>query len=679
MARDVHESGLIEAASDGLAPFPIRPDHMRYRPEIDGLRTIAVIPVILSHAGIALFSGGFVGVDIFFVISGYLITTILFNEIDAGTFDIVNFYERRARRILPALFLVMLLSLPFAWFWLLPQDLASFAKSVMAVSVYGSNFLFWKESGYFATAAQLKPLLHTWSLAVEEQFYIFFPILLVLLSKFGKRWDILIILAGAVASLVLSQWGVVHNPDATYFLLPTRAWELAIGSLVAFYWGANGGNSLPAWANHILSLIGIALILFAILAFSETTPFPGFYALLPTVGAALLIVCAMPNTLVGKLLGTRIFVGVGLISYSAYLWHQPLFAFARHGFGISSNKPIFIALSILTMFLSYLSWRFVELPFRDRSKVSKKQIFSFSIAGSAFFLGVGALAYGTDGFVNRMNADQKKFADFFEDSSPRRAYEAREGVERAYRFDCNFKDIAKERAGAPTNVPLAKISTDCFTRDAQFRKSVFIWGDSHAQHLIYGIRKNLPKDWQVMQVASSGCKARLGAIEDRSDYCEYSNWFALKSIAAAHPDVVVIGQQNKHDIGAMKKLTAGLRRIGIEIVIFTGPSPHWTSALPAIVVYRLWGNPAPRSNVGLDRDVLKDDAKLLQNAASEPDVKYLSIIEYFCNEDGCLTYLGKDRMRGIASYDYGHLSLIASDAFARDRIVPMILKEQPAK
>ena len=208
---------------------------MKYRPEIDGLRALAVVPVILFHAGFEYFRGGFVGVDVFFVISGYLITTIIVSEQEAGTFSLLNFYERRARRILPALFLVMLVSTIAAYFWLAAPDLKDFSRSLMAVSVYLSNFLFLQETGYWDTEGELKPLLHTWSLAVEEQYYLLFPPFLMLMWRYRKRWMFGSILVIGVISLLASQWGSHRFPSANFFLLPTRAWELAIGAGIAFY------------------------------------------------------------------------------------------------------------------------------------------------------------------------------------------------------------------------------------------------------------------------------------------------------------------------------------------------------------------------------------------------------------------------------------------------------------
>lgn len=257
---------------------------MKYRPEVDGLRAVAVIPVILFHAGFEHFNGGFIGVDIFFVISGYLITTIILSEHDRGKFSLVNFYERRARRILPPLFVVMLFCLPFAWMWLLPSDMRDFSRSLVSVSTYSSNILFWRETGYWGAANELKPLLHTWSLAVEEQYYLFFPLFLILMWRFRKNW-MLTFTTLALISLIISQWGAYHRPSANFFLLPSRVWEIAIGVGIAYYLLYNKQKTrafLPhKLVDEILGLVGLLMIGYATFTFDETTPFPSLYTLIP--------------------------------------------------------------------------------------------------------------------------------------------------------------------------------------------------------------------------------------------------------------------------------------------------------------------------------------------------------------------------------------------------------------
>lgn len=364
---------------------------MKYRREIDGLRALAVIPVMLFHAGFKTFSGGFVGVDVFFVISGYLITSIIVNDLEKGAFSLVNFYERRARRILPALFLVVAVCVPFAWIFLSRQDLSAFSRSVASVSVYLSNFFFWRDGGYFNTASELKPLLHTWSLAVEEQYYLLFPLFLILAWRFFRRWIVELLATIGLASLLVAQWAAYHKPKADFFLLPTRAWELAIGAVIALYLAGDRKAAVPPKAGQALSFVGLLLILVSVFALNSDTPFPSVYALLPTVGAALIILVGTADTWAGSLLGGRIPVGIGLISYSAYLWHQPMLAFARHM--VSEPSALLrIILCLIAFLLAFLSWRLVERPFRERKRFSRAAIFRFSAIGSAVLLSIGLVS-----------------------------------------------------------------------------------------------------------------------------------------------------------------------------------------------------------------------------------------------------------------------------------------------
>jgi peptidoglycan/LPS O-acetylase OafA/YrhL len=360
---------------------------MEYRREIDGLRAIAVLPVIFYHAGFSWFSGGYVGVDIFFVISGYLITSILLKDLAEGKFSIVKFYERRARRILPVLALVMLCSIPFAWLWLLPSQFQNFSQAVMATSLFASNILFWRGSDYFAPAAEENPLIHTWSLAVEEQFYILFPIFLLLLWRFGRNITFYAVIFVSIISLALSEYGWRNYPTANFYLIITRAWELGAGAICAY-----SVFNKPVKSNSFLAFSGLLLIIYAIFYYDQATPFPSLYALAPVVGTALIIVFAGKGSAVAKLLSLKILVGIGLISYSAYLWHQPVFAFARiKSFG-GIAPGIMLVLSFATLFLAYLSWRYVETPFRlGRISFfsSRRNVFASSAVGLAALLCFG--------------------------------------------------------------------------------------------------------------------------------------------------------------------------------------------------------------------------------------------------------------------------------------------------
>ncbi len=378
---------------------------MRYRREVDGLRAIAVVPVMLFHAGFAWCGGGFVGVDVFFVISGYLITGIILEDLNSGTFSLAKFYERRARRILPALFVVMLVCLPVAWLLMLPDDLENFGQSLFATALFSNNVLLWMTSGYFSLASEFKPLVHTWSLGVEEQYYMLFPLMLGLLWRLPTRAFVGILGVGAALSLGLAQWGSVNAPMASFFLLGARFWELLLGALisVAFFYGKSSTGAIIA--NPVMrSLLGVAgflMIGVAVFLFDRFTPFPSVYTLLPTVGAALLIVFATPETFMGKFLGLSPLVAIGLISYSAYLWHQPLLAFSRLS-SLSEPPAGQLLVAIVAAFgLAWLSWRYVERPFRDRGLLSRRVVVASMAVVGASLASAGVLINQKSGFVHQ--------------------------------------------------------------------------------------------------------------------------------------------------------------------------------------------------------------------------------------------------------------------------------------
>lgn len=300
---------------------------MKYRREIDGLRALAVLPVILGHAGVEIFSGGFVGVDIFFVISGYLITTIILDELEKDDFTMVRFYERRARRILPALFVVMLATTIAGHFLLMPDEYKNLGQSLVATSLFSNNILLGITSGYWDLSSEFKPLLHTWSLGVEEQYYILAPILLMLAWKLTKKSIPLLLWMTFVTSFLYSIWFVNISPDWAFYILPTRAWELAIGGIATIIMRSTPGITKNNLISNALSSLGFAAILLSIFTFNETTPIPSYPLLLPVLGAVLIVIFCQPKTLVHHVLSHRWLVFTGLISYSLYLWHQPVFAF----------------------------------------------------------------------------------------------------------------------------------------------------------------------------------------------------------------------------------------------------------------------------------------------------------------------------------------------------------------
>ena len=381
---------------------------MKYRAEIDGLRALAVIPVILFHAGFELFSGGFVGVDVFFVISGYLITTILIEDIENKRFSIVNFYEKRARRILPALFFVMLACIPFAWMWMLPDPLENFGQSLVATTLSANNILLFLTSGYWDLASEFKPILHTWSLGIEEQFYILFPVFLIAIWHLGKGVVLLSITLLLIASLALSEWLSRGSPDAAFFLLHTRAWELFAGSLAAFTVQKNGVQK-----NDTLAILGLSAIIFSIFFYDESTPFPSVYALVPVLGVILLVLYAHKETLVAKLLSYKVFVGIGLVSYSMYLWHQPIFAFTKIYNKIEPGLLTNLVLITCTFFIAYFSWKYIEKPFRNKSIINGHTLIFTIFVASIFLVGFGYAAHKTHGFAFRVFDDSVSSSDMY--------------------------------------------------------------------------------------------------------------------------------------------------------------------------------------------------------------------------------------------------------------------------
>lgn len=459
---------------------------MKYRPEIDGLRAVAVLPVILFHAGFSIFSGGFVGVDVFFVISGYLITSIILKDLEAGTFSFWEFYERRARRILPALFFVIICCIPFAWMWMMPAELKTFSNTLVSVILFSSNIRLWHQSGYFDTAAELKPLLHTWSLAVEEQFYIFFPIAMLILWRLGRKNVVAAIAFVAVVSLALSEYGSRYHPSFNFYWLPTRAWELAAGSLCSFV-----AIKPKAVRDDLLSVAGLAAILFAVFYYDQTTPFPSLYALLPVLGTCAIILFAQQGTLVSSLLSLKACVGIGLISYSAYLWHQPLFAFARIRSLTEPTWQLMLLLAACSLVLAYFSWRYIEVPARKRSVwplPQRKTVFALSGTVASLLIAFGLAGHFTKGFPLR-----------FDDALNMSSIEERLRPNHGLSTECegfNWLHSSCQTNGEP---------------------EIVVWGDSFAMHLVGGLIASNPNA-RIIQMTTSVCGPFIGIAPTNAKY-----------------------------------------------------------------------------------------------------------------------------------------------------------------
>ncbi len=467
---------------------------MYYRREVDGLRAIAVIPVIFFHAGFSGFSGGFVGVDVFFVISGYLITSIILKEHESNKFSLVNFYERRARRILPALSVVLVLTTFTAYTLMSPEFLESYAKSLISVTLFASNIFFNLESGYFSTASEEKPLLHTWSLAVEEQYYIFFPVLIMLFWTLGKKSLALIISTLLIISLAYCQYlanlGLVNE---NFYLIFSRAWELFVGSLIAFV--NPNAYQIKNKIKDILGWLGLGLIIYSVIFYDKNTPFPSVYALVPVIGAAMIIFFCNEKTSSGRFLSNRLFVAIGLISYSLYLWHQPIFAFLRLKTIGTPSAEYFVLAILMTTIFAYLSYKFVETPFRNKTLITRPVIFGLSLFALGSFFLVGLVGYKNDGLESRFGEDHfYKSIEF----SPKRNQCHTRG-----------KDYLNP-----------KDACEYFGED----KSWAVFGDSHMVEVGYALAQKLKKDnTGLAHFSFSGCPPALNFNPQKPGCSEWTN------------------------------------------------------------------------------------------------------------------------------------------------------------
>ncbi|MGB7651457.1 MAG: SGNH hydrolase domain-containing protein, partial [Gallionella sp.] len=370
-------------------------------------------------------------------------------------------------------------------------------------------------------------------------------------------------------------------------------------------------------------------------------------------------------------LSNRVLVWFGLISFPLYLWHWPLLSFARIIESETPTRGIRLAAIALAILLAWLTYRLIEKPLRFGKQGRAKTIVLLVLMGVVGFAGYND--FKRDGLGFRFPGGQF-FSDYFENSLPEQRYFGRLGLAEKYRDECNFYDMERYKARQGTVIPRESIARSCFARDALFKKAVLIWGDSHAQQLNYGVTKYLPSDWQVLQVASSGCAPALISETSTSNWCEQSNWFALKAIKEAQPDVVVVAQNLGHNLNTMSEIAMQLTKMGVKKVIFTGPSPHWTTYLPKLVLKKLWFNTPRRTYIGIDKKVLDDNADLQKGFKQTDTVKFVNLINLFCNDQGCLTYIGEDIKVGITTWDYGHLTPISSEYLARALLVKLIVE-----
>jgi peptidoglycan/LPS O-acetylase OafA/YrhL len=555
-----------------------------YRADIDGLRALAIIPVCCFHAGLPVFSGGFVGVDIFFVISGYLMAVMISHDLSRGDFSFANFYERRIRRIFPALFMVLIFIACIASVLVTPKLFRDFGYTLVATIMFASNVAFsHKSANYFDAPTELNPLLHTWSLAVEEQFYILFPVILAMLWRFERR-IVFILLAGvALASLILSIWGTANAPTATFYLLPMRAWELLVGALVALWpvsaLAAETGGVPRSWVGKCAGLLGMALVLGSLIFFDDEMAFPGAAALVPCLGAALLIYFGRDSSNpMARLLSLAPLIFIGKISYSLYLWHWPLIVFAEkyHPFGQPSLalKAIVILISVCA---GYASWRWVEQPFRGRgAALSSMGVYRAAITGMLLLGLVGVFAQLSNGWPGRF---------------PGIAAVAIERQIMAERSDPDWQKLDHSKCFVGN---LSAWGEDlCFlSRHAQDK--TLLWGDSFAARYAYGLFAN-KMDFDVLQYTTPACPPITGYYAASQPQCASFNKevadiikrFGISTVimAANWSSYVKRKKMRLEDIG---KTVDFLHGLGVRVVL-VGQSPVFGFAYPDEYFYSVYG------------------------------------------------------------------------------------------
>lgn len=622
-----------------------------YRPDIDGLRAIAVLAVVVHHLSPSLLPGGYVGVDIFFVISGYLITKIIDREISDGIFTYANFYERRARRIFPALFAVLIATVVAGYFLLLPSDLVSTLKATVGAVFFSSNFVFWREmkEGYFAaTDTGLNPLLHTWSLAVEEQFYVFFPVLLFLCAKYFRKYTKPILLLTALLSLAAAATLIKSKSVAVFFLSPFRVWELLAGSLLAI-------NSVPRikrkFLQEFVALLGLTAILAACFLFTPQTTFPGVAALAPAMGAAALIhIDPSRNPFVMRLLTTKPMIFIGLISYSLYLWHWPLIVFVKYYIGAELIQDFFVPLFVGSIGVAFLSYKFIEQPFRQKDGfITRSRIFGASAVCAAILLLISIVGVTQRGYSNRFSPEVVKLD---QDRQPSIPYKT-----------CDGKAMENW----------------CHLGKQDVEVNVFLWGDSHLLALAPALNKMFEdKGFGAILATRSACPPLLGVASTRRPDCETQNK-VVKRFLADNPKIETvvmasfwsayfksgssismteIGAVGSEEIPAQKALALTIDWLmsANKKVILIGPVPVYEKNIPfALALEAARGRAFIRSSL-LDQKKLNSKFyDVVQSSPHSGKLIFLDPIDWLCVTTCALS---RD---GISMYrDSNHLSVVGS-------------------
>lgn len=624
-----------------------------YRPDVDGLRALAILPVLLFHVGIKGFTGGFVGVDVFFVISGYLITGILSRELKAGHYSIAKFYQMRILRIFPALFVMLAGVAAVACFVLLPDELTRFGQSVMASVGFVSNIYFYLASGYFAPSSKTLPLLHTWSLAVEEQFYLFWPLLLALVYRVAPRKVLWVTIALAVASLVASIIWVRQDPTGAFYLIPTRTWELMIGALLAL---APANLLRTRLLAEIAGAIGLLMILYCVARYNNDTVFPAEGALLPCLGAGLIIASgATYNTWVARGLSLPPIVLIGKISFSLYLWHWPVIVFTDIWLLAQDSMLVKVGVIVVSIVLGYLSWRFVEAPFRtpQARSAAAKFIFGPALGVMAVIAAIGLAVFSLKGFPDRLSPELRTLA----------AYQAYDGDAHYRRGQCFV---------VSADVPY---DADFCLKMRPGHKHVLLVGDSHAAHLWPGLAAQAP-DMDILQATQIGCRPAFPVTPKKGDKpCQtffrkmLLDWPGKTKVDA----IIIAGRWHHQDLGGLKAELEALPK-GTPVIV-VGPIQQYVTSLPRLLV-RSESDHDPSVLVrGRMDEPFEVDKELRGILASVPGISYVSVVDTLCPDRHCVT-MAKP---GVPlQFDYGHFTVEGSELFA-PRLITEINKVTAAK
>jgi peptidoglycan/LPS O-acetylase OafA/YrhL len=626
-----------------------------YRADIDGLRSLAVLAVISFHLRFGL-SGGFVGVDIFFVISGYLITRIIEAGIDAGSFSVLEFYARRARRILPALLSTVFASSVVASIVLYPPELIAFAKSALAAVLFVANIHFLAVSGYFAPAANAVPLLHLWSLGIEEQFYILFPVIALVLAKYPRKFLLLLLATLCIISLAASQLLAGEDPTSAFYLLPYRGFELLIGCLTALLTAPRLFKN--AAATEATSLAGAALLILPAVFFGPTTSYPGFGAACPAFGAAMVISAGearMP--LVSKWLSARPLVGIGKISYSLYLVHWPVIVFGLRIFPNASPIAFALCAVAVSFGLALLNYRFVEQPFRQSQRLrSSKRVLSTAAAAVACLCGLSAWTIHEAGFSPATDERIKRVLSYLQ-----------------YDHDRLYRD--RECYLSPDqDFSLANMS-GCLPQGSGI--PAILWGDSHAIHLYPGLRPYFEREgFSLGVLTASACAPIIDYHTPVRPKCPSFNDGALQAILSLRPRIVVLSARWPTDdasVALLDRTVAALARAGIKVVIL-GESPLYRIDVPLIIAKRLQARDESRvANGEFDLEIgflQWSDRILSERFSNRDDVKFISVMQALCPKNDCpLT----DAEGAPVHFDTAHLTKEGSLLFA-EVLAPLILR-----